>query len=153
MASDNPKSPVFQLVHGVPSVPRGLRSSSVCPDVTQEKTEITESLFSSFPPVQNPCGPPVTYAFRAAVFQPLRVESMTRVLVADSSSTMRKIIARSLAALGITEVVEAGDGAEAAAAFRAVRCLSPLRWTALKNAQAPIKRRQWARPHDHVHHL
>ena len=35
-----------------------------------------------------------------------------KVLVADDSGVMRKIIIRSLAAVGITEVVEAADGAE-----------------------------------------
>ncbi len=42
----------------------------------------------------------------------------TRVLVADDSSTMRKIILRSLQAVGVTEATEAGDGAEAVAAFQ-----------------------------------
>jgi len=42
---------------------------------------------------------------------------MTRVLVADDSSTMRKIILRSLQAVGVTEVAEAADGAEAVAIF------------------------------------
>jgi two-component system chemotaxis response regulator CheY len=42
---------------------------------------------------------------------------MTRVLVADDSSTMRKIILRSLQAVGIPEAVEAGDGAEAVTLF------------------------------------
>jgi len=42
---------------------------------------------------------------------------MTRVLVADDSSTMRKIILRSLQAVGVTEVAEASDGAEAVAIF------------------------------------
>ena len=42
---------------------------------------------------------------------------MTRVLVADDSSTMRKIILRSLQAVGVTEVAEAADGAEAVALF------------------------------------
>ena len=41
----------------------------------------------------------------------------TRVLVADDSSTMRKIIIRSLNAVGITDIVEAGDGEEAVDAF------------------------------------
>lgn len=36
-----------------------------------------------------------------------------RVLVADDSSTMRKIILRSLNACGVTEITEAGDGEEA----------------------------------------
>jgi two-component system chemotaxis response regulator CheY len=36
-----------------------------------------------------------------------------KVLVADDSSTMRKIILRSLAAVGVPEAVEAGDGGEA----------------------------------------
>ena len=36
-----------------------------------------------------------------------------RVLVADDSSTMRKIILRSLTAVGVPEAVEAADGQEA----------------------------------------
>ena len=36
-----------------------------------------------------------------------------RVLIVDESSTMRKIMIRSLNSAGITEVIEAGDGAEA----------------------------------------
>lgn len=43
---------------------------------------------------------------------------MTRVLVADDSSTMRKIILRSLQAVGVTEVTEAADGAEALSLFK-----------------------------------
>jgi len=39
------------------------------------------------------------------------------VLIADDSSTMRKIIIRSLNAVGITDIVEAADGAEAVAQF------------------------------------
>jgi two-component system chemotaxis response regulator CheY len=42
---------------------------------------------------------------------------MTRVLVSDDSSTMRKIILRSLQAVGVTDVTEAADGAEAVALF------------------------------------
>jgi two-component system chemotaxis response regulator CheY len=42
----------------------------------------------------------------------------TRVLVADDSSTMRKIIIRSLQAVGIPTAVEACDGAEAVAFFK-----------------------------------
>ncbi len=42
----------------------------------------------------------------------------TRVLVADDSSTMRKIILRSLQAVGVTEVTEAADGTEAVAMFK-----------------------------------
>ncbi len=42
---------------------------------------------------------------------------MTRVLVADDSSTMRKIILRSLLAVGVKDVAEAADGAEAVAMF------------------------------------
>jgi len=41
----------------------------------------------------------------------------TRVLVADDSSTMRKIILRSLQAVGVTEVTEASDGSEAVGLF------------------------------------
>jgi two-component system chemotaxis response regulator CheY len=40
-----------------------------------------------------------------------------KVLVADDSGVMRKIIIRALNACGITEIVEAADGAEALAAF------------------------------------
>jgi two-component system chemotaxis response regulator CheY len=40
-----------------------------------------------------------------------------KALIADPSRTMRKILLRSLAALGIYEAVEAGDGAEALEAF------------------------------------
>ncbi|MDR1384397.1 MAG: response regulator [Planctomycetaceae bacterium] len=43
---------------------------------------------------------------------------MTKVLVADDSSTMRKIILRSLQAVGVTEVTEAADGAEAISLFK-----------------------------------
>ena len=42
---------------------------------------------------------------------------MTRVLVADDSSTMRKIILRSLQAVGVKDVAEAADGVEALALF------------------------------------
>ncbi len=41
-----------------------------------------------------------------------------RVLVADDSSTMRKIILRSLQAVGVTETTEAADGSEATALFK-----------------------------------
>lgn len=40
-----------------------------------------------------------------------------RVLVADDSSTMRKIILRSLQAVGVPEATEAGDGDEAVTLF------------------------------------
>jgi two-component system, chemotaxis family, chemotaxis protein CheY len=40
-----------------------------------------------------------------------------KVLVADDSGTMRKIIIRSLNSLGITDITEAVDGAEAVAKF------------------------------------
>ena len=40
-----------------------------------------------------------------------------RVLVADDSSTMRKIILRNLQAIGIPSAVEASDGAEAVQVF------------------------------------
>lgn len=40
-----------------------------------------------------------------------------RVLVADDSSTMRKIILRALAAVGATETAEAADGTEAVNMF------------------------------------
>ena len=42
----------------------------------------------------------------------------TNVLVADDSGTMRKIIIRSLNAVGIKSVVEAADGEQAVALFR-----------------------------------
>ncbi len=42
----------------------------------------------------------------------------TNALVADDSGTMRKIIIRSLNALGITSVVEAADGNQAVALFK-----------------------------------
>lgn len=42
----------------------------------------------------------------------------TRVLVADDSSTMRKIILRSLQAVGVSETTEASDGNEAVALFQ-----------------------------------
>jgi len=41
-----------------------------------------------------------------------------KVLVADDSGVMRKIIIRGLASLGVTEVVEAGDGSEAIKHFQ-----------------------------------
>lgn len=42
---------------------------------------------------------------------------MTRVLVADDSSTMRKIILRSLNSVGVKDITEASDGSEAVALF------------------------------------
>jgi two-component system chemotaxis response regulator CheY len=42
----------------------------------------------------------------------------SRVLVADDSSTMRKIIIRSLQAVGVSEITEAADGTEAIAKFQ-----------------------------------
>ena len=42
----------------------------------------------------------------------------TRVLVADDSSTMRKIVLRSLQAVGVTETTEAADGTEAVNLFK-----------------------------------
>ncbi len=41
-----------------------------------------------------------------------------RVLVADDSSTMRKIILRALAAVGANDVAEAADGTEAVSMFK-----------------------------------
>lgn len=41
-----------------------------------------------------------------------------RVLVADDSSTMRKIILRSLQAVGVSTAVEAADGNEAISLFK-----------------------------------
>ena len=43
---------------------------------------------------------------------------MTKVLVADDSSTMRKIILRSLEAVGVKDAVVAADGNEAVALFQ-----------------------------------
>ncbi len=42
---------------------------------------------------------------------------MTKVLLADDSSTMRKIILRSLNAVGYSDVTEAADGEEALQVF------------------------------------
>lgn len=42
-----------------------------------------------------------------------------KVLVADDSGVMRKIIVRSLNAVGVTDVVEAADGAEGWTQFQA----------------------------------
>ena len=42
----------------------------------------------------------------------------TRVLVADDSKTMRKIISRSLDAIGVSSVTEAADGSQAVALFK-----------------------------------
>jgi len=41
-----------------------------------------------------------------------------KVLVADDSSTMRKIILRSLQAVGVDDTVEAADGEEAVALYK-----------------------------------
>lgn len=41
-----------------------------------------------------------------------------KVLVVDDSGTMRKIILRSLNALGVTDVVEAGDGSDGLDLFK-----------------------------------
>jgi len=46
----------------------------------------------------------------------------TRVLVADDSSTMRKIIIRSLQAVGVPTAVEAADGNEAVSLFSPGQC-------------------------------
>jgi two-component system chemotaxis response regulator CheY len=43
---------------------------------------------------------------------------MSKVLVVDDSGTMRKIVIRALNHVGITDTVEAGDGAEGLAAFQ-----------------------------------
>ncbi len=45
-----------------------------------------------------------------------------KVLVADDSGIMRKIIARSLNACGVSDIVEAADGKEAWDLFRAEPC-------------------------------
>jgi two-component system chemotaxis response regulator CheY len=42
-----------------------------------------------------------------------------KVLVADDSGVMRKILIRALNACGVTDIVEAGDGAEAISLFGA----------------------------------
>lgn len=44
--------------------------------------------------------------------------SDARVLLVDDSAVMRKVILRTLNEVGLDRVVEAGDGGEAAAAFR-----------------------------------
>jgi two-component system, chemotaxis family, chemotaxis protein CheY len=44
---------------------------------------------------------------------------MPKALIADDSSTMRKVLLRSLSACGITDVAEAGDGEEALQLFAA----------------------------------
>lgn len=41
-----------------------------------------------------------------------------KVLIADDSGVMRKIIVRSLAACGVTDVIEAADGAQGWAEFQ-----------------------------------
>ena len=43
---------------------------------------------------------------------------MSKVLVADDSGVMRKIIVRALNACGVTDIVEANDGAEAMSLFK-----------------------------------
>ena len=43
---------------------------------------------------------------------------MTKVLVADDSSTMRAIIVNTLRDMGVTDIVEAVDGSEAEAMFQ-----------------------------------
>ncbi len=45
-----------------------------------------------------------------------------KVLVADDSGTMRKIIIRSLNSVGVTDVVEARDGTEAFELFQQHKC-------------------------------
>jgi two-component system chemotaxis response regulator CheY len=45
-----------------------------------------------------------------------------KVLVVDDSGVMRKIIIRSLNALGVTDIVEAGDGGDALEKFKAQPC-------------------------------
>jgi two-component system chemotaxis response regulator CheY len=42
----------------------------------------------------------------------------TKVLVADDSKTMRKIISRSLEAMGVSSITEAADGGQAVALFK-----------------------------------
>jgi two-component system chemotaxis response regulator CheY len=44
---------------------------------------------------------------------------MSKVLVVDDSGTMRKIVIRALNNVGLTDIVEAGDGIQALAAFQA----------------------------------
>ena len=61
-------------------------------------------------------GPTVVFV---QIQQAIRGEQMSaRVLVADDSSTMRKIILRSLQAVGVPEATEAADGSEAVALFK-----------------------------------
>jgi two-component system chemotaxis response regulator CheY len=58
-------------------------------------------------------------ARRAATTIPEEPTKMSaRVLVADDSSTMRKIILRSLSAVGIPSAIEAADGEEAINLFQ-----------------------------------
>ncbi|MEQ1827119.1 MAG: response regulator [Pirellula sp.] len=45
-----------------------------------------------------------------------------KVLVADDSGIMRKIIIRSLNAVGVTDIVEAANGQEAIDAYKATPC-------------------------------
>ena len=47
---------------------------------------------------------------------------MSKVLVADDSGVMRKIVIRALGGVGITDVVEAADGEEALKKFGEVHC-------------------------------
>ncbi len=62
--------------------------------------------------------PPVPRYHVAPVHKLRKTLMSARVLVADDSSTMRKIILRSLQAVGVTETVEASDGAEAVNLFQ-----------------------------------
>jgi two-component system chemotaxis response regulator CheY len=54
----------------------------------------------------------------SAIDDHARTKMSARVLVADDSSTMRKIILRSLSAVGIPSAIEAADGEEAINLFQ-----------------------------------
>lgn len=51
-------------------------------------------------------------------------DASTRVLVVDDMKTMRKIVIKALHAIGLTDVIEAGDGAEG--------------WTVLNDSEKPV---------------
>jgi two-component system chemotaxis response regulator CheY len=55
---------------------------------------------------------------REIIVTELRTGELMKVLVADDSGIMRKIIIRSLNAVGVDEIVEAADGQEAIDAYK-----------------------------------
>ena len=62
----------------------------------------------------------LTVFWGSITFTSRKTRAMTKkVLVADDSSTMRKIILRSLQAVGVPDAAEAGDGEEAVNMFKA----------------------------------